>query len=155
MASVIETKINRLASAKAAIKAAIEGKGVTVPDATLLDGMAALIESIQAGGGGADVSPFESIRCGTFTGTEKTITIDGVSSCKIFAMRRRTSTVTRECTALAILVKKAAGTGYAGSSSILNIMGGYGTGQLFPILSGDVLTFYATLNGDYEYVMVS
>lgn len=51
MASVIETKINRLASAKAAIKAAIEGKGVTVPDATLLDGMAALIESIQAGGG--------------------------------------------------------------------------------------------------------
>lgn len=52
MASVIETKINRLASAKAAIKAAIEGKGVTVPDATLLDGMATLIESIQAGGGG-------------------------------------------------------------------------------------------------------
>lgn len=49
MASVIETKINGIASAKAAIKAAIEGKGVTVPDATLLDGMAALIESIEAG----------------------------------------------------------------------------------------------------------
>ena len=36
----------------ASIVAAVEGKGVTVPDGTLLDGMAALIESIQAGGGG-------------------------------------------------------------------------------------------------------
>lgn len=34
----------------ASIVAAIEGKGVTVPDGTLLDGMAALIESIEAGG---------------------------------------------------------------------------------------------------------
>ena len=36
----------------ASIVAAIEGKGVTVPDGTLLDGMASLIESIEAGGGG-------------------------------------------------------------------------------------------------------
>ena len=47
----IQTELTRLTNAKAAIKAAIEGKGVTVPDATLLDGMAALIESIEAGGG--------------------------------------------------------------------------------------------------------
>lgn len=46
----IQTQIDRLASAKAAIKTAIEGKGVTVPDATPLDGMTALIESIQVGG---------------------------------------------------------------------------------------------------------
>ena len=37
----------------ASIVAAVEGKGVTVPDGTLLDGMAALIESIQTGGGSA------------------------------------------------------------------------------------------------------
>ena len=48
----IVTEISRLKSAKSAIAAAIAGKGVTVPDATLLDGMAALIESIEAGGGG-------------------------------------------------------------------------------------------------------
>ena len=47
----IQTELARLTNAKAAIKAAIEGKGVTVPDGTLLDGMAALIESIEAGGG--------------------------------------------------------------------------------------------------------
>lgn len=48
----IATEVSRLHSAKVAIKSAIEGKGVTVPDTTLLDGMAALIESIEAGGGG-------------------------------------------------------------------------------------------------------
>lgn len=37
----------------AAAAAAIEGKGVTVPDGTLLDGMAALIGSIEAGGSGS------------------------------------------------------------------------------------------------------
>lgn len=48
----IQTDLTRIKNAKAAIKSAIEGKGVTVPDGTLLDGMAALIESIEAGGGG-------------------------------------------------------------------------------------------------------
>ena len=47
----IQTELTRLTNAKAAIKTAIEGKGVTVPSGTLLDGMAALIESIEAGGG--------------------------------------------------------------------------------------------------------
>lgn len=46
----IASDVTRIENAKAAIKAAIEGKGVTVPDATLLDGMAALIESIETGG---------------------------------------------------------------------------------------------------------
>ena len=47
----IQTELTRIINAKAAIKTAIEGKGVTVPDGTLLDGMASLIESIAAGGG--------------------------------------------------------------------------------------------------------
>lgn len=47
----VQSEITRLENAKAAIKTAIEGKGVTVPEATLLDGMATLIESIEAGGG--------------------------------------------------------------------------------------------------------
>ena len=47
----VQSEITRLQNAKAAIKAAIEGKGVTVPESTLLDGMASLIESIEAGGG--------------------------------------------------------------------------------------------------------
>ena len=46
----IQTELTRLTDAKAAIQTAIEGKGVTVPSGTLLDGMAALIESIEAGG---------------------------------------------------------------------------------------------------------
>ena len=54
----IQTELTRITNAKAAVKAAIEGKGVTVPDGTLLDGMAALIESIEAGGGGMKVEVF-------------------------------------------------------------------------------------------------
>ena len=63
----IQTDLTRIKNAKAAIKAAIEGKGVTVPDATLLDGMAALIESIEAGGG--DISSIfdRQTITGTFT----------------------------------------------------------------------------------------
>ena len=47
----IQTELTRLTNAKAAIQTAIEGKGVTVPSDTLLDGLASLIESIPAGGG--------------------------------------------------------------------------------------------------------
>ena len=63
----VQSEINRLENAKAAIKAAIEGKGVTVPEATLLDGMASLIESIEAGGGGGS-----KISTGTYTSTDDT-----------------------------------------------------------------------------------
>ena len=59
----IQTELSRIINAKAAIKAAIEGKGVTVPEATLLDGMAALIESIEAGGGSGGAQ----LAYGTFT----------------------------------------------------------------------------------------
>lgn len=48
----VQSEITRLAEAKAAIKTAIEDKGVAVPDTTKLDGMAALIGQIEAGGGG-------------------------------------------------------------------------------------------------------
>ena len=53
----IQTELARIKNAKAAIKAAIEGKGVTVPNGTLLDGMASLIESIEAGGGDFSALP--------------------------------------------------------------------------------------------------
>ena len=53
----IQTELTRITNAKAAIKAAVEGKGVTVPDGTLLDGMAALIEEIKT----------EKVITGTFT----------------------------------------------------------------------------------------
>ena len=50
----IATEIDRLEAAKASIKTAIEGKGVTVPATTKLDGYAALIDSISGGGGASE-----------------------------------------------------------------------------------------------------
>ena len=68
----IQTELSRIINAKAAIKAAIEGKGVTVPEATLLDGMASLIESIEAGGGGVTGITY-GIYIPSVTGTSHTI----------------------------------------------------------------------------------
>ena len=64
----IVSEVNRLKDAKTAIKTAIEGKGVTVPDATMLEGMASLIESIEAGG----VNYNSTIVSGSFTLSERT-----------------------------------------------------------------------------------
>ena len=55
----IATDLTRLQTAKADLKTAIEGKGVTVPSATKIDGYADLVESIETGGG--------EIESGTFT----------------------------------------------------------------------------------------
>ena len=76
----IQTELTRITNAKAAIKTAIEGKGVTVPDGTLLDGMASLIESIEVGGGGGmkvevfSLTPAEEIPAGVYEIGETTIT---------------------------------------------------------------------------------
>lgn len=68
----IQTDLTRIKNAKAAIKAAIEGKGVTVPDGTLLDGMAALIEAIEAGGGGDQTLLGGKFTAGEFVLAEET-----------------------------------------------------------------------------------
>lgn len=79
----IQTDLTRIKNAKAAIKAAIEGKGVTVPDGTLLDGMAALIESIEMGVN-VDFSPFKEVSWGTFVPSEDTSEINLVDLCASF-----------------------------------------------------------------------
>ena len=69
----IQTELTRIINAKAAIKTAIEGKGVTVPNGTLLDGMAALIDAIEAGGGvELQYNRLYPSATGTFTPAERT-----------------------------------------------------------------------------------
>lgn len=63
----IQSELTRLTNAKAAIKTAIEGKGVTVPSGTLLDGMASLIESIEAGGSSVEIPSGYQLSTGTYT----------------------------------------------------------------------------------------
>ena len=69
----ISSEITRISNAKTAIAQSIANKGVTVPSGTKIDGMAALIDSIQTGGGGA-VQPSKSLTV-TSNGTT-TITPD-------------------------------------------------------------------------------
>lgn len=162
----IQTELTRLTNAKAAIQAAVEGKGVTVPSGTLLDGMAALIDAIEAGGcGGGDIAPFSSVVCGTFTsGYTNTLTIDGVSNCKIFAMRCVENDYYAEDydhTISAVLVNSE--TSSATSVGAVNGVSAYFSTKsfivksagMYPTISGDTLTFIYYLLGTYEYVMVS
>ena len=69
----ISSEITRISNAKTAIAQSIANKGVTVPSGTKIDGMAALIDSIQTGGGGA-VQPSKALTV-TSNGTT-TITPD-------------------------------------------------------------------------------
>ena len=46
----VQSEIDRIAGAKSDISTAIMNKGVTVPSGTKLDGMAALIDSIESDG---------------------------------------------------------------------------------------------------------
>ena len=68
----ISSEITRISNAKTAIAESIANKGVTVPSGTKIDGMAALIDSIQTGG--AAVQPSKSLTV-TSNGTT-TITPD-------------------------------------------------------------------------------
>lgn len=49
----IAADLTRIIGAKSDLKTSIEGKGVTVPAATKIDGYAALVDQIQTGGGGS------------------------------------------------------------------------------------------------------
>ena len=75
-ATNIAQEISRLTTAKADLKTAIEGKGVTVPSSTLLDGYASLVDQIQQGG--AEEAPendvnfydYDGFRVASYTITE-------------------------------------------------------------------------------------
>ena len=65
----IASEITRLQGAKSDLKTSIEGKGVTVPSATKIDGYAALVDQIQQGGGGTTVDPDADVRFFDYDGT--------------------------------------------------------------------------------------
>ena len=101
----IATEITRLTNAKAAIKAAIEGKGVTVSSSTTLDGYADLIDDISTGGGGTVLTPtagdYPVVSNGglggggsnlTSTGISVTIPVSGTYRFKWCAFRRSNAT---------------------------------------------------------------
>lgn len=69
--STLTENVTKVKNAHAALKTAIEGKGVTVPAGTKLTGMPALIDQIQTGGGGGEGGYL------TFTAVEaSTLTLD-------------------------------------------------------------------------------
>ena len=70
----IRSQINRISQAKSAIATAIAGKGVTVPNGTSIDGMAALVAEIPTGGGLP--SGVSKLATGTITPSESATYLD-------------------------------------------------------------------------------
>lgn len=79
----IQAEVQRLASAKSGLASAIAAKGVTVPEDTKLDGYAALVEQIQAGGITQEEADARYLQLagGTLTGG---LTFDDGSYCHIY-----------------------------------------------------------------------
>lgn len=77
----VQGEITRIENVKAAIAAAIRDKGVTVPDGTKLDGLAALVDSIQTGGSGGTDS---GIQAQHITSASEAITISGTGTVKVW-----------------------------------------------------------------------
>lgn len=143
--------------------ATLSEKGVDISNASSPDVLASLIASIETGGG--DIAPFSSVVCGTFTSRyTKELTIDGVSNCKIFAMRCVENdyySEDNEHTISAVLVNSEASSATSvgavkGVSAYFSPRGVYvQSAGMYPTISGDTLTFSYYLLGTYEYVMVS
>ena len=79
----IATEITRLTSAKAALKAAIEGKGVTVPASTTLDGYAALVGNIPTGSSATVATATQAV--GSSNASSLAFTVSGQP--KMFAVQ--------------------------------------------------------------------
>lgn len=78
----VASEITRLQNAKADLKTAIEGKGVTVSADAKLDAYPALVESIQQGGGGDGVYKYVSLSgMGTTQDNPYIVQIDDVPTC--------------------------------------------------------------------------
>lgn len=72
----VQSEINRISSNVTAALAAIADKGVTVPDGSNSDSLAALIAAIEAGGGEYPVPWIKGVSAGTITPSEDARTLN-------------------------------------------------------------------------------
>lgn len=122
----ISTDLTRLQSAKAAMKTAMQNKGVTVPDGAKLDAFAALIDSISAGGGSGNIAS------GTFTPADASsdVTVEhglGVAPSTIVVVPMPTGAVDKTNPLTFYIANKNVGT--------INLVGDGSSGHAYTALS--------------------
>lgn len=86
------SEIQRLQNAKSALKTAIEGKGVSVPASTKLDGYPALVDSIEQGGGDPDVEGIDLDLSGMGTSNDSPYIIHITKPLTLLRIRERYET---------------------------------------------------------------
>ena len=149
----IQTELARLTNAKAAIQAAIEGKGVTVPDGTLLDGMAALIEGIEAGGG--NVKDFTFLEANGTTVNPKTLTFLCNFNPDVIVATGPLSVNSNTCVGLVIHIQDVDGGIYQEKwryQSTKYLIGTSATdGSLYSLQHSDTITMLSLKSGEAAY----
>lgn len=149
----ISSEVTRITNAKADIRAAIEGKGVTVPDGTKLDGMAALIESIEAGGGSGCGQAFQ---CGTVVSADGTNLVVPCTLDNILIVRKYVSSTRSVAYLLNATLLVADGLKIQIGNSSSGGLTNQGTGAFSITKQNGQTTFTQTtsikFNGEYCYI---
>ena len=152
----IASEITRLQGAKADLATAIEGKGVTVPSATKLDGYADLVDAISQGGGGGTMQSKSVSYTPSTSAQSQAVTADagydGLSSVAVSVAAMPSGTEGTPTATKGTVSNHSIAVTPSVTNSAGYIEGGTKTGEAVTVSASDVTSGYQikTANGTYD-----
>lgn len=152
----IASEITRLQGAKADLATAIEGKGVSVPSATKLDGYADLVDAISQGGGGGTMQSKSVSYTPSTSAQSQTVTADagydGLSSVAVSVAAMPSGTEGTPTATKGTVSNNSIAVTPSVTNSAGYIEGGTKTGESVTVSASDVTSGYQikTANGTYD-----
>lgn len=152
----IASEITRLQGAKADLATAIEGKGVTVPSATKLDGYADLVDAISQGGGGGTMQSKSVSYTPSTSAQSQTVTADvgydGLSSVAVSVAAMPSGTEGTPTATKGTVSNNSVTVTPSVTNSAGYIEGGTKTGTAVTVSASELVAGYQikTANGTYD-----
>lgn len=152
----IASEITRLQGAKADLATAIEGKGVTVPAATKLDGYADLVDAISQGGGGGTMQSKSVSYTPSTSAQSQTVTADdgydGLSSVAVSVAAMPSGTEGTPTATKGTVSNNSVTVTPSVTNSAGYIEGGTKTGTAVTVSASELVAGYQikTANGTYD-----
>lgn len=152
----IASEITRLQGAKADLATAIEGKGVTVPSATKLDGYADLVDAISQGGGGGTMQSKSVSYTPSTSAQSQTVTADagydGLSSVAVSVAAMPSGTEGTPVATKGAVSSNSVTITPSVTNSAGYIEGGTKTGTAVTVSASELVAGYQikTANGTYD-----
>lgn len=152
----IASEITRLQGAKADLATAIEGKGVSVPSATKLDGYADLVDAISQGGGGGTMQSKSVSYTPSTSAQSQTVTADagydGLSSVAVSVAAMPSGTEGTPVATKGTVSNNSIAVTPSVTNSAGYIEGGTKTGTAVTVSASELVAGYQikTANGTYD-----